>query len=72
MNCTLEEYLADVKSQLTCNGTYEERLLFVSYDYTEFQIDSNIDYFKDCLTQGLSAYKALLFFNDYLNEEKDE
>jgi len=64
MMCTLEEYIADAKSQLTCNSTGK----YVSYDYTEEQIDNNIEYFKDCLRRGLSAYKALLFFNDYLNK----
>jgi hypothetical protein len=34
------------KFVVTCNRTYEERLPFVSYDYTEFQIDDNIDHFS--------------------------
>ena len=67
MNCTIEEYIADAKSQLTCNAPNSE---YITYLYTEKQIDNNIQYFKDCLDQGLSAYKALLFFSDYLNEKK--
>lgn len=66
MDCTFEEYIKDVKSQLTCNRSYEERLLFISYDYTEMQVDQKLDYFKECMNKGLSAYKALLFFSDEL------
>lgn len=65
MNCTLEEYIADVKSQLTCN--YTQPTLFITYNYTVKEIDDNINYFKYCLEEcNLSAYKALLFFYDYL------
>ena len=63
-NCTFEEYLNDIKSQLTCNSPEVD---FITYDYAEQQIDENLDYFKDCWRDGLSGYKALLFFSDYLN-----
>jgi len=66
MTCTFEEYIADVKSQLTCNTSYEERISVGSYNYTEEQVDLHLDYFKDCLSRGLSGYKALLFFSDIL------
>ena len=66
MTCTFEEYIADVKSQLTCNMSHEERSYLVSYDYTEEQIDDNLLYFLDCMKGGLSGYKALLFLNDVL------
>jgi len=67
MNCTIDEYISDAKSQLTCNAPNDE---YITYDYTESQIDANLDYFEKCMEDGLSAYKALLFFNDYLNEER--
>lgn len=70
MNCTIDEYIADVKSQLTCNATKEYSEVYITYTYTNNQIDSNINYFEKCLKDGLSAYKALLFFNEYLNEKK--
>lgn len=64
MNCTLEEYIQDAKSQLCCNNL--DKVDYITYDYTEQEIDRNINYFEQCLKQGLSAYKALLFFNNYL------
>lgn len=36
------------------------------YNYSDTLIFDNIDYFKRCKEFGLSAYKALLFFGDYL------
>lgn len=36
------------------------------YTYTNEQIDANLPYFKKCMQEGLSAYKALLFFNGFL------
>lgn len=47
-----------------------EKEYYVCYDYTEEQIKLNINYFKDCQKQGLSPYKALLFFYDYLVGQK--
>jgi hypothetical protein len=28
-----------------------------------------LDYFEDCMNKGLSPYKALLYFYDYLSEK---
>ena len=67
MNVTFEEYIEDVKSQLCCNNP--EIVDFITYDYSEQQIDENLDYFKECLDKNLSGYKALLFFSDYLLEK---
>lgn len=61
----LEEYIQDVKSQLCCNQT--KRVDYITYDYTEEQIDRNIKYFEKCMNNNLSGYKALLFFSDYIN-----
>jgi hypothetical protein len=42
----------------------------VDYTYTDEQLFSNKDYFKQCYRDNLSAYKALEFFYFYLNPEK--
>lgn len=43
------------------------------YNYTDDELFSNIEYFKKCYKEHLSAYKALLFLYDYLREnEKSE
>ena len=71
-NQDFERYLKTLHEHLCCNMTEEqhEKEYFVCYDYTEEQINLNIDYFKNCQEQGLSPYKALLFFYDYLIEQK--
>jgi hypothetical protein len=69
MNCTLEEYIQDAKSHLTCN--YPEQVEYITYGYTEQEINKNINYFEYQMKKGLSAYKALLFFHDYLEEGMD-
>lgn len=62
-----EEYIKEVKDQLTCNEKDDEdKGKFVTYDYTDKQIDNNLEYFKKCMKSNLSSYKALLFFSDHL------
>ena len=39
------------------------------YGYTNKQVDDNKKYFYKCRRDGLSPYKALLFFNDYLENK---
>jgi len=51
---THEEYLIDVGIR-SSEYTYERELL-----------RQHSNYFKKCCDSGLSAYKALLFFDDYL------
>ena len=62
-----ESYLQSAKSQLTCNASDEYKSKYITYSYNDEQIDENVDYFKKCFESGLSSYKALLFFFDYLN-----
>lgn len=71
-NTDFNLYLKILYKHLCCNMTKEqhEKEYYVCYDYTEEQINLNINYFKDCQKQGLSPYKALLFFYDYLVEQK--
>ena len=62
MNCTFDDYIKDVKQMLNCNASEEYKKKYVTYLYTNEQVDENLEYFKDCMNDGLSAYKALLFF----------
>jgi hypothetical protein len=64
-----EEYLDDVKSQLYCNASSHYRSNYVTYGYSNSQIEENLIFFNDCFNSRLSAYKALLFFSDYLKNE---
>ena len=61
---SLEEYLIDVGIRASDYGHVidegERKLL-----------KDNVDYFKRCYQSGLSAYKALLFLQDYLNGDID-
>jgi hypothetical protein len=63
------EYMLDVKSQLDENATEYAKNNHVIYTYSNELVDNNLEYFEDCMNKGLSPYKALLFFYDYLNEE---
>lgn len=63
----IDKYIKDVKEQLDCNTSEEYKNQYIIYTYSNEQIDANIDYFKSCMRNSLSAYKALLFFDDYLN-----
>lgn len=66
-----DEYIKNVKEQLECNATEEYKSQFIVYTYSNEQVDSNLDYFKICQKRGLSGYKALLFFGDYLDGNYD-
>ena len=37
----------------------------LEYTYSDEELFNNIEYFKSCNKDGLSAYKALLFLRDY-------
>lgn len=52
---SFEEYIEKVKSNLYCN-------------LSEDEIDNNLEYFKDCYNNNISAYTSLLFFADYLRK----
>jgi hypothetical protein len=64
----MEEYMDAVRSHLTCNASEYDLNNYITYDYTNEQIDDNIGYFRECKIWGLSPYKALLFFYDHLNK----
>lgn len=65
---SFENYINDVKSQLVENTTGDYKSTYITYHYTNKLIDENLNYFKDCMDSSLSAYKALLFFGEYLKE----
>jgi hypothetical protein len=60
MEKNLENYIDDVKKQLTCNNNSDVE--YITYEYSNEQIDEHLDYFKNSMKNGLSGYKALLFF----------
>jgi hypothetical protein len=64
-----KEYIEDVKSQLDENATDFHKNNYVTYTYSNELVGSNLDYFEDCMNKGLSPYKALLYFYDYLSEK---
>lgn len=64
---SFEDYILDVKSQLICNASEEYKSKYITYNYSNEDIDNNKNYFYTCYNDNLSAYKALLFFYDFLN-----
>lgn len=70
MKKNLFSYMADVKSQLFCNSSQEEKDKYVTYLYQDDDIDAHISYFNDCLNQGMSAHTALELFNDHYKHIK--
>lgn len=62
-------YIEDVKKQLIVNATEDYKRQYITYSFTNQQVDDNLDYFKKCMESKLSPYKALLNFRDYLNGE---
>ena len=65
---TEEYYIQAVKGNLACNN--DVFCGYYTFDYSDDQVDNNAEYFVDCMQRGLSPYKALLFFYDYLQENK--
>lgn len=61
-------YMFSVYGQLSCNACKEYQAECITYAYTSEQVNQHLDYFRDSMTHGLSSYKALLFFHEYLNE----
>lgn len=62
-------WMDGVYSQLDCNVSDEWRknYPFNVFSYTEEEVNSKLDYFRDCYNRGLSAYKALTFFYETEN-----
>ena len=62
-------YLNSVKEQLSCNASEEFKSQYITYDFSNEEVDNNQEYFKKSMISSLSSYKALLFFKNYLNGE---
>lgn len=60
------EYINDIKEQLSCNASEEYKENYTTYVYSSEDIDNNLDYFMLCFIHNVSGYKALLFFDEYL------
>lgn len=65
------EYIKDVKLQLNCNASEDYKNNHITYIYTNEDVNKHINYFEKCQNKGLSPYKSLLFFHDYLNGDYD-
>lgn len=56
---------------MTASQKFDRYLIMVGirsleYTYTDDELFDNIEYFRECMNKGLSAYKALLFLGDKL------
>ena len=66
MNETLFDfYISDVRSQLNCNASKEDKEQFVTYSYMNYEINEHLDYFKRYFDAGMSAHMALELFNEH-------
>jgi hypothetical protein len=63
-------YIDAVKLQLEENASDHHKNNYVTYTYSNEEIDNNLDYFEYCFGTNLSTYKALLFFSDYLTDDE--
>lgn len=70
MLLNIDEYMNAVRRQLYYNATESYSNKYITYTYTNKQVQDNVGYFKKCMESNLSPYKALLFFDDFLNEPK--
>ncbi len=64
------EYLEAIRAQLYCNATESYSNKYITYTFTNKQVQDNVGYFRKCMESNLSPYKALLFFDEFLNEPK--
>lgn len=59
-----KDYMDDVRRQLFCNASEEYKKEYITYDISNEEVNDNRPYFAKCMKEGLSPYKALLFFNE--------
>lgn len=65
----LKKYIFDVKSQLYHNASEYDKKHYITYLYSDEQIDSNMEYFKECMNDNLSTHNSLELFSNYLNNK---
>lgn len=58
----LKQYMDDVMQQLFHNANDEYKDKYVTFMFSDEEINNNLTYFVDCMKKGLSAYKALTLF----------
>lgn len=58
-NFSFNKYMEDVYSQLECNASNEYKKTYITFTYSKEEIEENIEYFKECYNENISAYKAL-------------
>ena len=68
---------AKVELPLTSFGKFKHYLINVGirsseYSYTPEQLFANIDYFRECYEEHLSAYKALQLLDEYLKHKRKD
>lgn len=68
---------AKVELPLTPFGKFKHYLINVGirsseYSYTPEQLFANIDYFRECYEEHLSAYKALQLLDEYLKHKRKD
>ena len=66
----IDEYMNAVREQLYCNANEPYSNKYITYTFTNKQVQDNVGYFRKCMESNLSPYKALLFFDEFLNEPK--
>lgn len=62
-----EYYIQKAKAQLACNTSPAYQRDYITFQFTNKQIDNNLPYFRDCMNKGLSPFMALRLF--YFNME---
>jgi len=67
----LTKYMEEVRERLYSNATDYYKNNFITYTYSNEQVDENVNYFEECMNKSLSSYKALLFFGDYLETKNN-
>jgi hypothetical protein len=69
-----EKLIEEVKAHLKCNATKEIRGE-VYFDFTEKEIDDNIEYFQEATDYGtdcgVSLEKTMMCFNDYIKQKRE-
>lgn len=66
-----QTYMERVRSQLECNTDMSKERDYIVFTYSEEQVNQERVYFMRCMRRNLSPYKALTFFHDWLEDQKD-
>lgn len=64
-----ETYISEVKKELRCNAPESDRLIYHYFDFTNEQIDQNLQYFENYFYWKLPVFNAL---NNFLKNTPHE